>query len=86
MLDSCSRLETLVNHLVSLSKFSQRDFTNQQQPDNMTGLAIKAYLGLTKLCTPLHGPEAGAVSEVLRALIPSILIPPSPWRLLGPTV
>ena len=78
MLDSCSRLETLVNHLVSLSKFSQRDFTNQQQPDNMTGL--------TKLCTPLHGPEAGAVSEVLRVLIPSILIPPSPWRLLGPTV
>ena len=30
MLDSWSRQETLVNHLVSLSKFSQLDFTNQR--------------------------------------------------------
>ena len=84
MLDSCSlkrseeSLETLVNHLVSLTKletqFSQLDFTSHQRPGDVASLAIKAYLGLTKLCTPLHGAEAGAMSGVLRALIPSILM------------
>ena len=84
MLDSCSlkrseeSLETLVNHLVSLTKletqFSQLDFNDHQRPGDVASLAIKAYLGLIKLCTPLHGAEAGAVSGVLRALIPSILM------------
>ena len=84
MLDSCSlkrseeSLETLVNHLVSLTKletqFSQLDQTTHQRPGDVSSLAVKAYLGLTKLCTPLHGAEAGAVAGVLRALIPSILM------------
>ena len=84
MLDSCSlkrseeSLETLVNHLVSLTKletqFIQLDQTTHQRPGDVSSLAVKAYLGLTKLCTPLHGAEAGAVAGVLRALIPSILM------------
>ena len=63
---------------VSLTKletqFSQLDFNAHQRPGDVASLAIKAYLGLTKLCTPLHGAEAGAVGGVLRALIPSILM------------
>ena len=84
MLDSCSlkrseeSLETLVNHLVNLTRletqFSQLDFNAHQRPGDVGSLAINAYLGLAKLCTPLHGAEAGAVGGVLRALIPSILM------------
>ena len=84
MLDSCSlkrseeSLEALVTHLVALTKletqFGQFDLTAPQRPGDVSSLAIKAYLGLTKLCSPLHGAEAGAVSAVLRSLVPSILM------------
>ena len=84
MLESCSlrrsqeSLEVLVTHLVTLTRletqFSQLDFTTSQRPRDVANLAVKSYLGLTKLCAPLHGGEAGAVCAVLRALIPSILM------------
>ena len=85
MLDSCSlkrseeSLETVVTHLVTVTRletqFSQFDCDGPARPGDVTSLAVKAYLALTKLCSPLHGTQdAGAVAVVLRSLIPSILM------------
>ena len=72
-------LETVVTHLVTVTRletqFSQFDCDGPARPGDVTSLAVKAYLALTKLCSPLHGTQdAGAVAVVFRSLIPSILM------------
>ena len=86
MLDHCSlkrsleSLETLVSHLVSLSRletqFTNLDLNNSQggRQGDISSLAVNAYLGLMKLCSPLHGEGAGAIRLVLKSLLPGILM------------
>ena len=87
MLDTCSlkrseeSVDTLVQHLVTLTRL-ETQFTNldmgeaggPQRHGDVSSLALNSYLAMMKLCAPLHGPGAGAVLVVLRALVPGILM------------
>ena len=86
MLDNCSlkrsleSIEAVVASLVTLTHlettFSMLDLGEARRDRNtdMSSLAVNAYLGLAKLCSPLHGEGAGGVSTVLKGLLPGVLM------------
>ena len=81
MLDTCSlkrsveSIETLVTHLVTLSRletqFTNLDLNNSHsRQGDISSLAVNSYLAMMKLCSPLHGEGAGAIYLVLKSLLP----------------
>merc|ERR1719318_1537302 len=86
MLDNCSlkrsmeSIEAVVASLVTLTHlettFSMLDLGEARGDRNtdVSSLAVNAYLGLAKLCSPLHGEGAGGVSVVLKGLLPGVLM------------
>ena len=86
MLDNCSlkrsleSIEAVVASLVTLTHlettFSMLDLGEARRDRNtdVSSLAVNAYLGLAKLCSPLHGEGAGGVSMVLKGLLPGVLM------------
>ena len=69
------------SHLVTLTRL-ETQFTNldigeaggPHRHGDVSTLALNSYLAMMKLCATLHGPGAGAVLVVLRALVPGILM------------
>ena len=53
------------------TQFTNLDLNNSHsRHGDISSLAVNAYLALMKLCTPLHGEGAGAISLVLKSLLP----------------
>ena len=42
--------------------------------DDASSLAVGAFLGLAKMCSPLHGEAGAGLKLVLRGLLPSLLL------------
>ena len=86
MLDNCSlkrsfeSIEATVVSLVNLTHlettFSVLDLgsNRRDRASDVSSLAVNAYLGLAKLCSPLHGEGAGGVHAVLKGLLPGVLL------------
>jgi condensin-2 complex subunit D3 len=84
MLDNCSlkmsleSIEVTVGSLVTLTHLettiSEMDFVGWNRNTSVSSLAVNAYLGLAKVCSPLHGEGAGGVAEVLKGLLPGVLM------------
>ena len=83
MLDNCSlkmnvkSIEVTVGSLVTLTQLeatnSVLDFVGWTGNTNVSSLAVNAYLGLAKLCSPLHDEGAVRVTEVLKGLLSGVL-------------
>ena len=86
MLDNCSlkrsseSIESTVGTLVTLTRlettFSTLDLgtDRRDRTRDVSSLAVNAYLGLAKLCSPLHGEGAGGASIVLKGLLQGVLM------------
>merc|ERR1719483_996618 len=86
MLDNCSlkrsseSIEATVGTLVTLTHlettFSVLDLGSDRRDrtSDVSALAVNAYLGLAKLCAPLHGEGAGGATIVLKGLLPGVLM------------
>ena len=84
MLDNCSlkrsfeSIEATVGSLVILTHlettFSVLDLSSarRDRTSDVATLAVNAYLGLAKLCSPLHGEGGGGVYAVLKGLLPGV--------------
>ena len=86
LLDNCSlkrsleSIEATVASLVTLTHlettFAVLDLASDRRDrtSDVSTLAVNAYLGLAKLCSPLHGEGAGGVHVVLKGLLPGVLM------------
>ena len=86
MLDNCSlkrsfeSIEATVGSLVILTHlettFSVLDLSSarRDRTSDVATLAVNAYLGLAKLCSPLHGEGGGGVYAVLKGMLPGVLM------------
>lgn len=84
LLDHCSlkrsqeSLELSVQELVELTHletgFANLDFGHHLRRSDLSALAYNAYIGLQKLCAPLHGQVEHITAMVFRYLLPGILM------------
>ena len=84
MLDHCplkrspESLEQTVAELVELTHletgFANLDFTQRLKRSDLSSLAYNAYVGLQRLCTPLHGQVSNVCKLILQHILPGILM------------
>ena len=68
----------MVQQLVTLThletEFANLDFGRSQRRSGLSSLAFNAYIGLEKLCQPLHGDVKRSVLLLFKNLLPSVLM------------
>ena len=84
MLDHCplkrspESLEQTIAELVELTHletgFANLDFTQRLKRSDLSSLAYNAYVGLQRLCTPLHGQVSNVTKLILQHVLPGILM------------